>query len=423
MVSDCANPTVAADENGIVWAASSGLGGIANSTDNGNSWVRVNEGLMDPDVMCLAFDSRGTLFAGISQGGGIAYTTDNGETWVGSGLSTSDWIDAITATDTNNLLATGNNSFYKSTDKAKTWSAIPFPSPNFYVYSFYQSGPGEILAASNQGVLSSTTNGDSWTSLLKNSLNNFSITCDPNGWIFVGTDSGVFLSINHGANWTAINNGLTNTDVRAMTMLPDGKLFAGTWGGGIFRSTDKGGTWVEYNSGLTGTYVQSFGVNTLGDVFAGISGGGVCRSRDDGSNWEPINSGLTFLNNTRALAVSPTGYLFAGTFARGVYRSVSPTTTVNELPAPFPSRFELAQNFPNPFNPATTIRYQVSQRTRVVLTVFDLLGRKVMNLVDNIEEPGLKTVRFDATGLSTGIYLYRMQAGSYNQTRKFILLK
>jgi hypothetical protein len=89
--------------------------------------------------------------------------------------------------------------------------------------------------------------------------------------------------------------------------------------------------------------------------------------------------------------------------------------------------FKLGQNYPNPFNPTTTIPYEVtslsSPRTRVTIVVYDILGRKVATLVDKNETIGDKTLRFNAGNLPSGIYLYRMQAPGFSQTKKMVLIR
>jgi hypothetical protein len=88
-----------------------------------------------------------------------------------------------------------------------------------------------------------------------------------------------------------------------------------------------------------------------------------------------------------------------------------------------PVAFALLQNYPNPFNPATSIRYQVPEVSDVKLVVYDILGREVATLVDTRKPVGNYTVQFDAAGLASGVYLYRLQAGSFVQTRKMVLVK
>jgi hypothetical protein len=88
-----------------------------------------------------------------------------------------------------------------------------------------------------------------------------------------------------------------------------------------------------------------------------------------------------------------------------------------------PTAFSLDQNFPNPFNPTTVIGYQLSMASRVRLVVYDLLGREVKILVDERKGAGSHLVRFDAIGLASGVYFYRLTAGGSVLTRKLLLLR
>jgi len=88
-----------------------------------------------------------------------------------------------------------------------------------------------------------------------------------------------------------------------------------------------------------------------------------------------------------------------------------------------PARFALQQNYPNPFNPSTVIRYGLPNRTHVSLAVFNTLGQQVALLQNGEQEAGYQEVKFDGSPLSSGVYFYRIEAGSFVQTRKLLLLK
>jgi hypothetical protein len=85
--------------------------------------------------------------------------------------------------------------------------------------------------------------------------------------------------------------------------------------------------------------------------------------------------------------------------------------------------YALEQNYPNPFNPTTTIRYSLRDLGRVSLRVYDVMGREVMVLVDGVQGAGEYSVVVDATGLSSGVYVYQLRAGGYVFTRKMMLVK
>ncbi|MCG6915842.1 FG-GAP-like repeat-containing protein [bacterium BMS3Abin03] len=88
-----------------------------------------------------------------------------------------------------------------------------------------------------------------------------------------------------------------------------------------------------------------------------------------------------------------------------------------------PTEFSLEQNFPNPFNPITSIQYQISELSFVNVKIFDVLGDEITTLVNEIKPTGRYEIEFDATNLSSGIYFYQLQAGSFIETKKMLLLK
>jgi len=97
--------------------------------------------------------------------------------------------------------------------------------------------------------------------------------------------------------------------------------------------------------------------------------------------------------------------------------------SVEEDVSTTPLSFQLEQNYPNPFNPVTTISYLLPSRSEVRLIIYNLLGEEVARLVDSIQPAGLQQITWDASGVSSGIYFYRIQAGDFVQTKKMVLLK
>jgi hypothetical protein len=135
-----------------------------------------------------------------------------------------------------------------------------------------------------------------------------------------------------------------------------------------------------------------------------------------------MNSGLTN-PHIKSLAVTPNGYLFAGTYGSGVFRSTHPTTSVREIAGEIPIAFSLGQNYPNPFNPSTTIEFSLPHSEYVTLKIFDILGREVAVLADQRLQAGVYTKTWNAQKMPSGVYLVRMQAGTFSETKRLVLLK
>lgn len=110
-----------------------------------------------------------------------------------------------------------------------------------------------------------------------------------------------------------------------------------------------------------------------------------------------------------------TGFL-ADTLQRGTIVSVGAREEV-------PGEYALHQNYPNPFNPSTTIWYELPTAVNVRLTIVNMLGQIVATLVNEMKQPGKYTLQFDGSGLASGVYFYRLQAGSFVQTKKLLLMR
>jgi len=289
------------------------------------------------------------------------------------------------------------------------------------VLSFASSGIYLFAGTSGGGVFLSFNNGTNWAAV-NNGLTNTGVSAlAVNGInLFAGTGGGVFLSTNNGTNWTAVNNGLTNFNVRALAVSGT-NLFAGT-DGGVFLSTNNGTSWTAASTGLTNTSVYALAVSGT-NLFAGTFSGGVFLSTNNGTSWTAVNTGLTN-PNVNALAISGTN-IFAGTSGGGVWRRPlsEMITSVQLLPGELPAAFRLEQNYPNPFNPTTTISFSLPSKSFVSLKVFDALGREVSVLLFEALPAGTYARQWDATTQPSGVYFYRLQAGSFTETKKLVLLR
>ena len=105
------------------------------------------------------------------------------------------------------------------------------------------------------------------------------------------------------------------------------------------------------------------------------------------------------------------------------YEKVAATSGISPTGGIPPERPGLDQNYPNPFNPSTVIGYRVGSAAHVNIRVFDSLGREVGSLVDEDQQPGSYTIQYDAGRLASGVYMYRIHAGTFTDTRRMIVIK
>jgi hypothetical protein len=253
--------------------------------------------------------------------------------------------------------------------------------------------------------------------------------------LFAGTDGGVFLSTNNGTSWTAASTGLTNTFVNALAVSGT-NLFAGTSGGGV---------WINSSYALPvelTSFTASVIHNTVGlkwNTATEVNNYGFEIERSEklkvkNEKWERIGfvegSGTTnapkeYSFTDKNLTAGKNSYRLKQIDRDGQFKySESVEVTVSS-----PTVIALEQNFPNPFNPSTTIRYALPSRSSAKIVVTNTLGQEVAVLTNGEQEAGYHEVEWRAN-VASGIYFYRIDAVSasdpnnrFVQVKKMLLLK
>lgn len=172
----------------------------------------------------------------------------------------------------------------------------------------------------------------------------------------------------------------------------------------------------------SGWYIVNDSVTVLGIKTKVQSRGSYQAAHTFESNFQRVTSedlGLYYQNETKSpntfiLELNLIGAKINGAYY-GTLNNVKPTASVLS--------YSLSQNYPNPFNPTTTIRYQIPQAGFVSLKVYDILGKEVTTLVNEEKPAEVYNIVFDGSSLSSGIYFYKLQSGSYTETKKLILMR
>jgi hypothetical protein len=217
----------------------------------------------------------------------------------------------------------------------------------------------------------------------------------------------------------------------------ENSIFIGSWNNGLiqFNLTTKTFSNVGIYNPQWGQFTQPYYRLAFRDskdnFYLTLDGFGIFQS-NSGSFWGDFNFNELKKEEIESIAENRKGILFVGTVHNGVYRASKKTVTKVKKAFETASSFKLEQNFPNPFNPTTTINYSIpafkarnaASLTKIVtLKIYDVLGREIKTLVNKQQTPGNYSVKFNAANLPSGVYFYRLRAGDFVKIKKMVLLK
>ena len=147
------------------------------------------------------------------------------------------------------------------------------------------------------------------------------------------------------------------------------------------------------------------------------------KSTNTGVNWIPQQSITTENLSSADFTNGNTGYACGSRGTIIKTRTGGTTNIVNQISALMPENFLLRQNFPNPFNPVTHMQFGIPKSGFVSLKVFDMLGREIKTLINEIKPAGSYEVLFDGTDLASGVYFYKIESVDFTATKKMVLIR
>jgi photosystem II stability/assembly factor-like uncharacterized protein len=408
------------------------------------------------NVRSVAFGQNDVLFAG-TMGRGLWRSSDYGDTWapVGGFVDPSVWDIAARRSSGLMLAASYSRGLYRSNDNGATGTML---TGNLGLTDSIEWGVSVLMVPSGDiffgsagyGIFKSTDGGNSWqeknNGLVRSPSGYYyltrSLTVNAHGELFVivgsdeGYDSnrGIFKSTDGGEHWFREYVGMDyGIPLKRIVVSPVNDYLITVSGflppyGGIFRSTDRGASWERVFNGASSWW--GLGVNRDGLFFAGARSDGVYRSNVQGLDWTLAGDPAA---DVQAITFDLHGRMFLGT-SDGVFRSRESTTGIEENGVTSSLTCALESNYPNPFNPATEIGFRIVADGFVSLKVYDVLGKEVRTLVNEELKAGSYEKTFDATGLASGVYFYRLQAhpssssvggqaGEFVSTKRLLLLK
>jgi len=459
------------------WIVGSG-GAIRKTTDAGATWLSQTSGTT-VTLTHLWFVNASTGWV-VGDNGTILKTTNGGSSWLPQSSSTTAALKCVYFRDAQvGWIGGANGTFLKTNDGGATWTSAPLPTTATVTGGWSPAMNKIVLTCSDGTALRTSNDGVTWqTQWLNNSLPMNAVHfVDANyGWA-VGANGRVKMTSSGGDVWYIQESGTTENLYAVYFINSDTGWVAGS--NGLVKWTTNGGaTWSVQNSFatetlrglwfLSGQHGYAVGMNTtvreygfnplpvqLASFTATVLSGNAVRL-----DWRTVGEVNNYGFEVQRAENAPANFAtIPGSFIPGHGATGEPHDyTFTDVNVPNgrlsyrlkqidldgsvhhsepivvdvltgvgdgeqPTRFALKQNYPNPFNPTTTIEFSLAQPSVVSLKVYNTLGEEGATLVAGELREGNYRKVFDASSLSSGVYLYKLTAGSFVQTRKLMLMK
>jgi photosystem II stability/assembly factor-like uncharacterized protein len=362
--------------------------------------------------------------------GTILKTTNGGLNWTSQQIGTSENLNSVHFIGQTGYAVGGANNIsviLRTTNGGMNWESQSIAGTN-RLNSVFMTNSVTAYAVGNYGKILRTTNGGTnWNVQNINTINDLSsiFFTDANTGYIGGTfnvhTGGTFLKTNDGGSSWSSYTGEGWSSIYFINSVTG----YGVLGRNIKKTINSGTSWtgqsLEYGDQLMSIWFTNL---TTGYV-AGrnlSNNGRIYKTINEGLNWTMQSVPQTnelysifFINDNTGFTVGNSGTILKTT--NGGVTGLVPVG--NEIP----NEYKLYQNYPNPFNPATNIKYQISKLSDVRLTVFDILGREIINLVNEVLKPGTYEVQWGASNYPSGVFFYKLFAGDFVETKKMVLVK
>ncbi|MFC2103443.1 YCF48-related protein [Bacteroidota bacterium] len=444
-------------------------GKVARTTDGGTTWNKTHIQITNDINSVFFIDSITGWLCG--KYGIIFKSDDGGENWIEQVSNTEYDIYSISFFDSLRGWASGPK-LLKTIDGGENWMNTPSPPTGYYKSMFWlDTNIGWVVG---EYIYKTTNGGNSWFDQTPpGNLNDIFFADDQIGWT-VGTWGTILKTTDGGTNWSLQTAPVFQYADAYFVSAEVGWVVG--YGAHRIMKTTNGGIYWFLQSGYSYHYFYS--VHFLDEYIGWVCGenGIIRKTTNGGSTWGtlfiPVEfvslnaesfAGKVKLNWTTATELNNLGFEIERCGNRQNWRTirfVEGKGTTTEIQEYFytddlfgvidsklyyrlkqidfngefsyssevevfitPSSCNINQNYPNPFNPSTNLKYSVGSLQYVTLKVFDVLGNEIATLVNEEKPAGRYQIEFDATSLPSGIYFYRLQAGTFVETKKMVLLR
>lgn len=371
----------------------------------------------------------------IGNNGIIINTIDGGENWYQQNSGTTNELKAVHFINDNVGWVVGKETMLYTEDGGLTWVKY-FQGYIKDIYCIYFTDENHGWVCGSDSCILKTNNGGGGWEIIPSQVGKFNdifFINDRLGLLHSRDDAG-YIYMTEDGGYTLKGMARSRKSFKSFFFI-DSNL--GWACGGLIGETNKISGWVDISTDGADTWIAQFGENLVHsihffDEHHGIALGqrnrGILikkiydvflKTVDGGQNWgycEPGGNAFHFIDHNTGWIVGFRGKIYKTTTGGGIL-SISQEKNIKI------KDFGLSQNYPNPFNPATTIAFNLPKPEFATLKVYNILGKEITTLVNKKLKAGNHTYRFNGGNLASGIYLYRLEAGEYQDVRKMILLR
>jgi photosystem II stability/assembly factor-like uncharacterized protein len=452
--------SLTSDQFGAIYVATK-FDGVYKTTDDGLTWQQINKGIENKNIFRVQFIPNNILLACSESEGGIYKSYDYGESWEISGVVAGTMREGFITND-GDIYSAVDGGIQKFEYKNGTWNIFGLQE----VRDILIDRDSVLFAGTRwNGIFKSSDNGNTWvqtSSIGGIGIEFFTMGLYPDNSILLGTNDYIKISTDKGMSWNSITNLLPDAIIRNLIIGEDRKIYvtSGTtlckaddlqsnfnilkdslyapdrnglalglngliffsdsyFNQGIFRSSDYGNSWFK----ISDRPASSISVKDNKYIVTGHNNGEIMFSSDKGDSWQIISNELPFYSTIFWSQIDRNGFLYCAASGAGVFKSNSTVTSIEDVFNSEIDGFELYNNFPNPFNSITHIKYTVPTSGNITLKIYDIMGQEVATLIDHYINKGIYEVVFQPNKLVSGVYFYAIRSGDFVSTKKLILLK
>ena len=388
-----------------------------------SQWIVQSSGTNN-QLQSVFFPSENIGFT-IGATGTILKTNNGGINWNIQSSNITDFLYSVFFINANTgWISADNGKTLKTNNGGNNWTLIQSPV-NISLYSVYFLNEITGWISGNSGTVIKTTNGGiNWIQLNTNSLASglyFIRFNDINtGWSVGYGANSIIKTTNGGLNWFSQLNG-GNGRLASLYLNDINVLLTTGDGGNVFKTTNSGNNWIQYNTGVSSILNSIYFTNSNTGWVSGYDGK-ILKSTNGGINWIQQYSVPSQLLISTHMVNSFVGWT-VGLNGLILKTTNGGTVFISRIDEEIPEIFYLYNNYPNPFNPFTNIRFNVSKTNDVILKVFDVTGKEISTLIDDKFNPGTYETQWNGNEYPSGVYFYRLITEGFSETKKMILLK